>query len=96
MMQLALGLMWVSREIKKHDERKIYNVSIDNKAIMAVVLTSIAEFFCNHAMITGNHFSNVIEASLWTIALAILIPDSIRLYVVAKRVFSEKSNVDAI
>jgi len=50
----------------------------------AVVLCFVAEFFCNHAMITGNHFMNVIETTLWNIALGMLIPDTLKLYVKAK------------
>jgi hypothetical protein len=94
MMQVALGLMWSAREIKKYDDSKAHHLSIDSKAITAVVLTAIAECFCNHAMITGNHFLNVIEASLWTIALAMLIPDTIRLYVRSRIIFENQKKLD--
>jgi hypothetical protein len=94
-MQLALGLMYCAREIKKHDEDKANHLNIDNKAISAVFLCAIAEFFCNHAMIVGNYFLNVIEASLWTIALGILIPDAIRLIVRSKTIFKNDDKIDA-
>lgn len=93
--QMALGLMWCSREIKKHDKSEAHHLQIDNKAITAVILCVIAEFFCNHAMIVGNYFLNVIEASLWTIALGMLIPDAIRMIVRSRAIFKQDSKIDA-
>lgn len=95
-MQLALGIMWCVRQIRDHDnsDHQLDVNSIDQKAIAAAVLCFVAEFFCNHAMITGNHFLNVIEASLWTIALGILIPDTIKMIIRAKKIFDNHPDID--
>ena len=87
-MQIALGLMWIARQVNKYGEtvRKIDLDSLDRKAVRAVVLCFIAEFFCNHGMITGNHFMNVIETTLWNIALGGLIPDTFKLYQIVGQV----------
>ncbi len=51
-----------------------------------MVLTFIAEFFCNYGMFTLDYFSNVVETSLWTIALALVFPYAIDLMIRAKRI----------
>jgi hypothetical protein len=55
-------------------------------AILAVFLTFIAEFFCNYGMFTLDYFSNVVETSLWTIALALVFPYACNLVRRAKEI----------
>lgn len=95
-MQIALGLMWCARQIKKYDpNHKDSDLkSIDRRAIQAVVLCFIAEFPCNYACITGIHFFNVIETTLWNIALGMLIPDCYRLYNKSKELFDNHNEID--
>ena len=61
----------------------------------AVLFCFIAEFFCNHGMITGNHFMNVIETTLWNIALGGLIPDTLKLFLKSKEIFDNHPEIDA-
>ena len=81
--QIALALNWAVKDIKELSkpgtisndwERYIYHASW-----AAVYLCATAEFFCNHGMFVENCWYNIIEVSLWTIAMLLLIPCSIYL-----------------
>lgn len=56
----------------------------------SVVLCATAEFFCNHGMFVENNWYNVIETSLWNIALFILIPCSVYLLNKLNRIRPDK------
>lgn len=80
--QVGASLVWCHEEMvhlqmtlepKKHFE-KLQHVRM--VSIAAVVLCSIAECCCNYAMFTLDYFPNVIETSLWTVAMGSLIPYS--------------------
>lgn len=59
-----------------------------------MILIFIAELFCNHAMITGNHSLNVVETTLWNIALGMLIPDTLTLFLRSKQIFGNHDQID--
>ena len=91
MAQISLGLIWCDRELRtlqKFRKSKIVEntKTYKNLAILAVVLTFIAEFFCNYGMFTLDYSSNVVETSLWTIALALVFPYACNLMRRAKEI----------
>jgi len=55
-------------------------------AMASVMLCSVAELFCNYGMCVSNYWWNIIEVSLWTLGLAILIPCEVYLYLEAGRI----------
>jgi len=77
--QVGLAMMRANMEIKllKGGERNqlTWVESAVNYCSMAsIAMCILAEFFCNHGMFVENYFYNVIETTLWTLALGILIP----------------------
>ena len=89
-MQVALGLMWCNKEISVYDGDNGGSLNFWSK--MAVFLCFTAEFFCNHATITLCYFWNVIETSLWTVALGALIPGVLRLNRRAKQIHGARAS----
>ena len=94
---MSLGLIWCDRELrtlqKFRNSKTVENTkTYKHLAILAVFLTFIAEFFCNYGMFTLDYFSNVVETSLWTIALALVFPYACNLVRRAKEIQDSELN----
>ena len=81
--QIALALIQATKDIKEHSKpgaiSEEWETAIWWCSWISVVLCATAEFFCNHGMFVENNWYNVVETSLWNIALFILIPCTIYL-----------------
>lgn len=52
---------------------------------LSIFLCCVAECCCNYAMFTTDYLGNVIEASLWAIAISMLLPYALRLHIMTQR-----------
>jgi len=84
--QVGASLVWCHEEMfhlqsalePKRNFEKLQHARM--VAVLVVVLCSMAECCCNYAMFTLDYFPNVIETSLWTVAMGSLIPYSFWLF----------------
>lgn len=65
-------------------------------ANMAIVLCFFAEFFCNHALFTLNYLFNVIETSLWTVALGLVTPYALHMTYWSYKIDSKDINARSV
>lgn len=74
--QVSWGILKANQEIRalRGGKMTFFEQIIDCLAILASVFCTLAEFFCNYAMFTECYWYNIIETSLWTVALGSLIP----------------------
>ena len=88
--QVGYGFIRANQEIKalsgSRGDLTFIEGMINWCAMIAVICCTLAEFFCNYAMITGNFLYNVYETSLWTFALGCLIPCSLYLFEKARHI----------